>query len=217
LVIPTLSLAFVAWAAVSRRLSIVARYESLAAALVISRGGWALVRTGGFTDVWLLEGTPKSRLTFDAASDQRPIWSPDGTPIVFRSDRSGLADLYLHRANGAAAEARLVASEQIKTPLSWSADGLFLMYRSVDPQTGNDLWGAADDGRSHTMGVPEHASPRGPRHVFARRPLCGLPVGRIGTPANLRPCIFPARRGARIGRRPAPGDDWRRHQSRLAA
>jgi Tol biopolymer transport system component len=95
----------------------------------------------GSTDVWLMDGAHMSRLTHDAASDQRAIWSPDGTRIVFRSDRiSPAADLYVKPANGAASEELLVASTQNKTPMSWSADSRFLMYRSTDPQSGLDLW-----------------------------------------------------------------------------
>jgi len=42
----------------------------------------------GNTDVWLLDGPRMSRLTFDAAFDSRPIWSPDGAQIAFRSNRN---------------------------------------------------------------------------------------------------------------------------------
>jgi Tol biopolymer transport system component len=94
----------------------------------------------GNVDVWLLDGARMTRLTFDAASDNRPIWSPDGTRIAFRSSRMGLADLYLKRANGVAVEELLVASDQIKTPLSWSADGRYLLYRSNDTQSSGNLW-----------------------------------------------------------------------------
>ena len=33
-----------------------------------------------------------------------------------------------------------MASDQLKTPTSWSADGRFLLYHSTDPQTSTDLW-----------------------------------------------------------------------------
>ncbi len=69
-----------------------------------------------------------------------PLWSPDGTRIVFGSSRTGLFDLYQKLTSGAGVEERLVASDQGKAPSSWSADGRFLLYHSIDPQTNADLW-----------------------------------------------------------------------------
>ena len=33
-----------------------------------------------------------------------------------------------------------MTSNQTKAPTSWSKDGRFLLYRSIDPQTNSDLW-----------------------------------------------------------------------------
>ena len=94
----------------------------------------------GNPDIWLLDGARTSRVTFDAAIEWYPAWSPDGTRIAFRSQRSGAGDIYQKLTNGVGLEERLVASDQGKTPTDWSADGRFLLYNSTDPQTGNDIW-----------------------------------------------------------------------------
>ena len=94
----------------------------------------------GNQDLWLLEGTRMTRLTFDPAIDQFPVWSPDSTRIVFRSNRNGPGDLYQTFASGAGGEQRLLTSDQTKSPDSWSPDGRFLLYRVNDAHTGADLW-----------------------------------------------------------------------------
>lgn len=97
----------------------------------------------GNEDVWLLDGARLSRFTFDAATDHYPIWSPDGSRIVFRSMRTGVTGgLYQKPSNGAGEEAPLVwVEEGLKTPTSWSADGRFVMYHNItQTETGVDMW-----------------------------------------------------------------------------
>jgi len=94
----------------------------------------------GNQDLWLLEGTRASRFTFDAATDDIAIWSPDGTRIVFDSTRTGGGDLYEKLTSGAEVEERFVTSPEVKTPSSWSADGRFVLFHSTDPETSSDLW-----------------------------------------------------------------------------
>ncbi|MEJ0007965.1 MAG: hypothetical protein WDM77_16775 [Steroidobacteraceae bacterium] len=43
----------------------------------------------GNDNIWLLDGTRTSRLTFDPSPDVFPVWSPDGRSIAFTSTRSG--------------------------------------------------------------------------------------------------------------------------------
>ncbi len=68
LAVPYLCIAFVAWAAVSRRLAPTVRVVTMAAVILISCGAWTLVRTGGFTaggknDLhWRWTPTPEQRL-----------------------------------------------------------------------------------------------------------------------------------------------------------
>jgi dipeptidyl aminopeptidase/acylaminoacyl peptidase len=97
----------------------------------------------GNQDLWLVEGTRMDRFTFDAATDDISIWSPDGLRIVFTSTRTGGGDLYEKLASGAGREERFVASDEVKTPSSWSRDGRFILFHSTDPQTSSDLWVAS--------------------------------------------------------------------------
>jgi outer membrane protein assembly factor BamB len=69
LVLPALSLVFVAWAVATSRLPDRVRRVSMVAAILLACGGWALVRTGGFTAAslhhdlhWRWAKTPEERL-----------------------------------------------------------------------------------------------------------------------------------------------------------
>jgi serine/threonine protein kinase/Tol biopolymer transport system component len=100
-----------------------------------------VVRTvQGNTDLWILDGVRSRRLTSDAAIDNFPVWSPDGSRIVFSSLRDGRLDLYQKLSNGAGVEERLLATDEQKGASSWSADGRFLLFNSVGPTTNADLW-----------------------------------------------------------------------------
>ncbi len=58
------------------------------------------------TDVWTydLENQSAKRLTFDPAIDSTPIWSPDGSRMVFGSNRGVNFNLYVKDTNGAQEE-----------------------------------------------------------------------------------------------------------------
>jgi Tol biopolymer transport system component len=93
-------------------------------------------------DVWLMDVVRGgfTRLTFDAARDYPPVWSPDGMWIAFSSDRTGTFNLYLKSSSGAGTEKLLLETPNVKTPQDWSKDGRFLLYYEVDPTTARNLW-----------------------------------------------------------------------------
>ena len=96
----------------------------------------------GNRDIWLVElarGT-SLRLTSDEAWDWYPVWSPDGSQIVFTSSREGVHNLYHKPASGTGSAAALFRSMDWKYPMDWSADGRFIVYQVVAPKTFSDLW-----------------------------------------------------------------------------
>jgi eukaryotic-like serine/threonine-protein kinase len=94
--------------------------------------------------VWLMEvaGDRSSRFTFDPYSADFPVWSPDGSRIVFGTARDGAFNLYQKRAAGGNEEP-LLRSDEFKLPTDWSPDGTSILFqsRSVIKTNPNwDLW-----------------------------------------------------------------------------
>jgi Tol biopolymer transport system component len=93
------------------------------------------------TDLWLVDlfrNDAGTRFTFNTAMG-KPLWSPDGSRIVFGSRREGAIDLYEKPVNGAREEGLLLKTGRSKNPSSWSRSG-FLLYSEFSPETKNDIW-----------------------------------------------------------------------------
>jgi serine/threonine protein kinase/Tol biopolymer transport system component len=91
---------------------------------------------GSSGDIWTIDIARgvKTRLTSDPADEGTPLWSPDGARLVFGSGRSGNAAIpnaiYQRAANGTGADELLFAAQagEVVAPLTWSADGSFLLF-----------------------------------------------------------------------------------------
>jgi serine/threonine-protein kinase len=97
--------------------------------------------TGTSSDSWVydLERGTATRLTFNSGADSVPVWSPDGTSIVFSSDKEGGQNLYRKLADGSGEEERLTEGGAGQFASSWSPDGRFILFSEVNTRTGNDI------------------------------------------------------------------------------
>lgn len=91
-------------------------------------------------NLWLLDlgSGLRRRLTYTAGADMIPVWSPDGSRIVFSSARGGPFDIYETHADGSGGETRLAASSVRKVASDWSPDGRHLVFNHREPSS--DLW-----------------------------------------------------------------------------
>jgi eukaryotic-like serine/threonine-protein kinase len=81
-------------------------------------------------DLWvfdIMRGV-RSRLTFDPADDVTPVWSADGTRVVFASNRAGHFDLYAKAVSGVGADTLIIKDDTEKYPTAWSPDGGSVLY-----------------------------------------------------------------------------------------
>jgi len=116
--------------------------------IVLSRDGKRLAMQrldSGNSDIWLMDlarGVP-SRFTFDPASDDDPVWSPDGNQVMFSSEGvKGDITLNLYRkvSSGAGTQEMLFKSDVTKEATDWSTDGRFIIFQAYYPKTESDLW-----------------------------------------------------------------------------
>jgi serine/threonine protein kinase len=106
-------------------------------------------RTGA-ADVWLFDTTRGApvRFTADPSDESGPVWSPDGTRILMRTDRGGPVSLKIGSAApnlyakviGTGAEELIAADRGPLGGEDWSPDGRWVAYSRNTQQTGLDLW-----------------------------------------------------------------------------
>ncbi|MCX6621931.1 MAG: hypothetical protein NTY38_12830, partial [Acidobacteria bacterium] len=106
----------------------------------------ALWNSGGRSDagtIWTLDlsrGGASTRVTFSSRRDTNAIWSPDGSRLIFSSNRNGPYNLFQKPANSAKAEEILLESSENKFATSYSRDGRFLLYTVMYTKQKANTW-----------------------------------------------------------------------------
>jgi serine/threonine-protein kinase len=154
----------------------------------VSPDGGKLVVTvfeNGKTEVVIRDLTRGTdiRVPLDAVNTW-PLWSPDGSEIVFTTARSGPWDIYRMPADGSSQPQPLVEDSPDQIPLAWSSDGGFLVWQENYSQiraldfSGDrsvrtiDLGGSAPQGISispDSRWIAYAAWLSGRREIFVRR------------------------------------------------
>lgn len=93
-------------------------------------------------DVWIHETDRpvKGSLTFDAAPDYAPIWSPSGSHVTYTSLRGGNRRIFVKPADGSGGAKELEGGSAAHLVSDWSQDEKYLLYSRIDPNRGRDLW-----------------------------------------------------------------------------
>jgi len=99
--------------------------------------------TADLSDLWLqdLERGVISRFTFEPGVSYSPVWSPDGSRIVF-THRDGFAQYAIYQKSAiGTGKAELVLPTAVNTGTwDWSPDGKYIVYSDYQDKTKYDLW-----------------------------------------------------------------------------
>jgi Tol biopolymer transport system component len=117
------------------------------------------------------DGSAKTRLTDNTATDEFPSFSPDGTRIAFTSDRDGGYNIYVMHADGSN-PVRLTTTSADLSP-TWSPDGSHIAFQSFRDGGASEIYAMQADGGdpmrlTHTAGAEEtpEYSPDGARILY---------------------------------------------------
>jgi len=92
-------------------------------------------------DIWVLDiaRNALTRLTFGPGTAGGPLWTPDGTRIVYATEREGQTGIFWKPADGSGVEEPLLISSTNTIPSSFTADGKTLLYFITDPARSGDI------------------------------------------------------------------------------
>jgi len=95
-------------------------------------------------DIWIVDLATgsSSRFTFDPAVDANALWSPDGSQIVWQSQRGGTWGVYRKPSNGSGNDELLYKSPPAGAfaLTDWTHDGRFIVFHASTPPAKADIF-----------------------------------------------------------------------------
>jgi serine/threonine protein kinase len=95
----------------------------------------------GTSDVWVFEiqRGVSTRLHSDPEDEKSPVWSADGSKLLYRSDHKGPPDVYEIGVGAPGSERPVLERPGVQQPEDISRDGRFLVYLN-DTQARAEIW-----------------------------------------------------------------------------
>jgi len=143
------------------------------------------------SNLWSIEFARGSstRFSFGSNTDVDPVWFPDGSRLVFSSNRGGHFDVYQKAASGGGSEDAIFQSSDNKFITDISRDGRWLMYTQNGRTTGNDLWVLPLTGDRKALSLCQYGIRGTAGTVLSGRTLGGLYLERVGPLRGLCPAL----------------------------
>ena len=107
------------------------------------------VQEGENQDIWTMDLGRDVRLRISDSPETEilPVWSPSGEELAFGSYRSGISKMFIGPADGSAAEREISLETQQPDRIGdWSRDGQTIVYSTLHPDTGQDIWALVRSG-----------------------------------------------------------------------
>jgi Tol biopolymer transport system component len=95
------------------------------------------------SSLWLVDMARggAAALSSGPGRNDNPVWSPDGTRVVWTADRDGIQKFYVRNVNDATGEQLLFASPTpFKNPSDWSPDGRWITFTQLDAGTAQNIY-----------------------------------------------------------------------------
>jgi Tol biopolymer transport system component len=108
----------------------------------------------GTGDIWVFDlgRGVSTRLNSDTANEFMPVWTPDGTRLLYSSDRRGAPDIYeLPTGETPGSEKAVLEQEGFQQPEDVSRDGRFLVYSDAEQYPNWDIWLLPLQGERRTL------------------------------------------------------------------